>query len=325
MKSKSNIIKKVLIIRFSSIGDVVLTTPIVRCIKNQLNAEIHYLTKASFAHVIHENPYIDKIHRLNENPDETIEILKCIGFDLVIDLQKNIRSIRISQALGVRTIQYNKLNVSKWLAVNLKINRLPKDKHLIDRYFESMAEIGIKDDGEGLDYFIMPEDEYDAQELVRGFSEYQVLVLGATYFTKRIPKDKCIEIISMYKHSTVLLGGKDVNEIANEISTLFPEKVVNFCGKIGLGVSAGMIKHAIKIYTGDTGLMHIAAAMQKEILVLWGNTIPEFGMYPYYGNNHPDGHTDLQVYDLSCRPCSKLGFDACPKGHFRCMLDIEIQ
>lgn len=317
-------LKKILIIRFSSIGDIVLTTPIVRCIKNQLKAEIHYLIKPAFAHVIHENPHIDQIHRLNESLDSTIDALKNVGFDMVIDLQKSIRSIRISQALGVPTIKYHKLNISKWLAVNLKINRLPKNKHLVDRYFEAISSIGVKDDGEGLDYFIMPEDEYDAQELIKGLTEYQVLVLGATYFTKRIPKEKCIEIISMYKHPTVLLGGKDVHDLADDISALFPEKVVNFCGKIGLGVSAGIIKHSIKIYSGDTGLMHIAAALQKEIFVLWGNTIPEFGMYPYYGFNHPDSHTDLQVADLSCRPCSKLGFDACPKGHFKCMLDIEI-
>ena len=316
--------KKILIIRFSSIGDIVLTTPIIRCIKNQLHAEVHFLVKSNFVHVIHENPYIDHIHRLSESLDCTIDSLKSIGFDLVIDLQKSIRSIRISKALGVYTINYNKLNVSKWLAVNLKINRLPKNKHLIDRYFEAISSLGVNDDGEGLDYYIMPEDEYDAQELIKGFAEFQVLVLGATYFTKRIPKEKCIEIISMCHHTTVLLGGNDVHQLAYEISTLFPEKVVNFCGKIGLGVSAGIIKHSIKVYSGDTGLMHIAAALQKDIIVLWGNTIPAFGMYPYYGYNHPDSHTDLQVQNLPCRPCSKLGFDVCPKGHFRCMMDIQI-
>lgn len=317
------LLNKILIIRFSSIGDVVLTTPVVRCIKQQLNAEIHYLVKPSFAHVIHENPYIDRIHHLNENINESIVKLKEIGFDVIIDLQKNLKSLRISQALNVQTINFKKLNVSKWLAVNLKINRLPIDKHLVDRYFEALLPLGVNDDGQGLDYFIMPEDEYDAQELVKGVN-YQILVLGATYFTKRIPKEKCVEIIAMCTNHTVLVGGKDVSDLAIELSKLFPEKVINFCGKIGLGVSAGLIKHAQKIVTGDTGLMHIAAALQKEIIVLWGNTIPEFGMYPYYGFKNSDKHTDLQVTSLSCRPCSKLGFDTCPKGHFRCMLDIVI-
>jgi ADP-heptose:LPS heptosyltransferase len=238
-------------------------------------------------------------------------------------LHKNYRSFRICNALGIKTVRFDKMNVRKWMAVNLKINRLPTDKHLVDRYFESLQEINIHDDGEGLDYFIMPEDEYDAQGLVTGIN-YQVLVLGATYFTKRIPKEKCVEIIAITDKHTVLLGGTDVSDLAAELSGLFPEKVVNFCGKVGLGVSAGMIKHAKKIITGDTGLMHIAAALQKEINVLWGNTIPEFGMYPYYGFKNLDRHLDLQVLNLNCRPCSKLGFDKCPKGHFKCMLDLEI-
>ena len=303
---------------------MVLTTSVVRCIKKQLNAEVHFLIKPDFAHVIHENPYIDFIHHLKKDTNETIESLKNIGFDLVIDLQKNIRSVRICIALGVKTITYSKLNVQKWMAVNLKINKLPKSKHLVDRYFDALSEVSIKDDGEGLDYFIMPEDEYDAQELIKGFSGFQVLVLGATYFTKRIPKEKCIEIIAQYNHHTILLGGTDVHDLAMEIAILFPEKVVNFCGKVGLGVSAGIVKHAQKVVTGDTGMMHIAAALQKDISVLWGNTIPEFGMYPYFGDTNSlqtqrTACKILEVNGLNCRPCSKIGFEVCPKGHFKCM------
>lgn len=316
-------IKKILIIRFSSIGDVVITTPIVRCIKKELGAEIHYLIKPTFAHVIHENPYVDHIHHLKDNIQETINALKAEKFDLIIDLQKNLRSYKISSALGCKTIRFDKMNIGKWIAVNLKINRLPNNKHLVDRYFESLQELGIKDDGEGLDYFIMPEDEYDAQGLVQGI-HYQVLVLGATYFTKRIPKEKCEEIIAIYDKHTILLGGTDVSELAEQLSTEFPEKVINYCGKIGLGVSAGIVKHADRVVTGDTGLMHIAAALQKKIVVLWGNTIPEFGMFPFYGFKNQAKHIDLQVENLSCRPCSKLGYDHCPKGHFRCMMDIDL-
>jgi len=316
-------IKKILIIRFSSIGDVVITTPIVRCIKKELGAEIHYLIKPTFALVIHENPYVDHIHHLKDDIQGTINALKAEKFDLIIDLQKNLRSYKISSALGCKTIRFDKMNIGKWIAVNLKINRLPNNKHLVDRYFESLQELGIKDDGEGLDYFIMPEDEYDAQGLVQGI-HYQVLVLGATYFTKRIPKEKCEEIIAIYDKHTILLGGTDVSELAEQLSTEFPEKVINYCGKIGLGVSAGIVKHADRVVTGDTGLMHIAAALQKKIVVLWGNTIPEFGMFPFYGFKNQAKHIDLQVENLSCRPCSKLGYDHCPKGHFRCMMDIDL-
>lgn len=297
----------------------------IRCVKLQTSAEIHFLIKPAFAHVLHENPYIDHIHKLSDEMNVTIQNLKEYNFSLIIDLQKNLKSIRLSQALGANTIRFTKLNIKKWLVVNFKINTLPKQTHLVDRYFESLAELNVVNDGQGLDYFIMSEDEYDAQELIKGMLHYQVLVLGATYFTKRIPHSKCQEIIDHYDRHTLLVGGHDVAQLAKQLAVENPEKVVNFCGKVGLGVSAGLIKHASRVVTGDTGMMHIAAALQKEIIVLWGNTIPEFGMYPYFGCKNKDKHKDLQVSDLSCRPCSKLGFDHCPKGHFKCMEDIVVQ
>jgi len=319
MKTKVN---KILIIRFSSIGDVVLTTPVIRCLKQQVDAKIHYLIKPTFAHIIHENPYVDKIIRLKESLTETISDLKSENYDLIIDLQKNMRSYRIGIALQVKTIRFDKLNVRKWLSVKFKWNLLPENKHLVDRYFDALEPLGIKDDGIGLDYFIMPEDEFDAQELIKGI-KYQVLVLGATYFTKRIPKEKCIDIISAYPGHTLLSGGQDVADLAKELSMMFPEKVIDYCGKVGLGVSAGFIKHSSKVVTGDTGLMHIAAALQKEVVVLWGNTVPQFGMYPYYGHKNTEKHTNIEVSGLSCRPCSKLGYESCPQGHFRCMMDQD--
>ncbi len=318
-------IKKILIIRFSSIGDIVVTTPIIRCVKQQLNAEIHYLVKPSFAHVIRQNQYIDTIHTLKENFSETIADLSKENFDLIIDLHKNLRSFRISWALNIKTLRYEKLNVQKWLAVNFNSQILPKNKHLVHRYFESLKEIGIVDDGEGLDYFILPEDEQDAMELTKNFPKYNVLVMGATYFTKRIPVSKCSEIIEASKHHVILIGGKDVQDVAQELNQLHPEKVIDYCGKIGLGVSAGITKHAQKVITGDTGMMHIAAALKKEIDVFWGSTMPDFGMYPFYGFKHEERYTNFEILNLSCRPCSKLGHHKCPKGHYKCMMDIVVK
>ena len=160
----------------------------VRCFKKQTGAEIHYLVKQSFAHTIHDNPYIDKIHVYKPDSSTSVSNLKAENFDLIVDLQKNMKSFKISQSLGVKTIRFNKMNVRKWLTVNLKINNLPKGKHLVDRYFDALSETGIKDDGEGLDYFIMPEDEFDAQELIKGIPEFQVLVLGATYLPNAFQK-----------------------------------------------------------------------------------------------------------------------------------------
>lgn len=314
---------KILIIRFSSIGDIVLTTPIIRCVKIQMKVEVHFLTKPEFSHIVNNNPFIDKVHLTHPSVKKSLESLQGEKFDLVIDLQKNLKSFRIKKGLNSTEISFDKLNVKKWMFVNFKINKLPQ-RHLVDRYFDAVNSLKIKDDGQGLDYFILPEDEYDAIGLVEGI-KYQVLVMGANHFTKRIPLDKCIEIIERSASvNTVLLGGNDVIEMANELSEKFPDKTINLCGKIGLGVSAGIIKHAKRIITGDTGLMHIAAALHKEIIVLWGNTTPFFGMYPYFGYKNPATYKNFEVQNLYCRPCSKLGHDACPKGHFKCMMDIDL-
>lgn len=314
----SNKKAKVLVIRFSSIGDVVLTTPILRSLKNQLSAEVHFLVKSSFRMVLTNNNNIDQIHILKNDLRESIGELKLLGFDYVIDLQKNIKSTVIARALNVPLYSFNKLNIKKWLAVNTSIKSLPKNVHLVHRYFEGLASLGLTYDGEGLDFNILPEDEYDAQSLVDGL-QYQVLVLGATYFTKRIPIEKCQEIIALNHVKTVLLGGNDTKEVASLLASQFPEKTLDFCGKIGLGVSAGIIKHAMRVITGDTGLMHIAAALHKNLIVLWGNTIPDFGMFPLLPDNQAHKYQCLEVLNLHCRPCSKLGFDACPKKHFKCM------
>jgi ADP-heptose:LPS heptosyltransferase len=313
---------KVLVIRFSSVGDIVLTSPVVRCLKNQLNADIHFLVKPAFVATVNQNPYINRVHILHDNINESIATLQGENFDLVLDMQKNLKSFRIRKGLNVKSLSFNKLNLHKWLFVNFKINKLPA-RHLVDRYFDAVADLGIQNDGLGLDYFISQEDELDALSLIQGI-RYDVLVLGANYFTKRIPLEKCVSIIQQNPRKIVLSGGSDVAEIAAELSSEFPEETLNFCGKIGLNVSAGIVKHAHRVITGDTGLMHIAAAYQKEVYVVWGNTHPAFGMYPYYGSKSKVQFTSFQVEDLSCRPCSKLGYADCPKGHFKCMMENEI-
>ena len=135
--------------------------------------------------------------------------------------------------------------------------------------------------------------------------------------TKRLPVKKIISICKKISQPIVLLGGKQDISREYRIANAVGDKVFNACGKYSLNESAAFVKHAAKIITHcDTGLMHIAAAFKKEIISVWGNTIPEFGMSPYLSD--PNSKI-VQVKNLSCRPCSKLGFEKCPKGHFKCM------
>ncbi len=317
--------KKILIIRLSSIGDIVLTTPIIRCLKNQLpDASIHYLTKKQFQPILEANPFIDKIYTINDKIADVLPDLKNESYDHIVDLHKNFRSKGIVFNLKKPTTSFNKINIKKWLIVNLKINQLPSI-HIVDRYFQAVKKLGVNNDGFGLDYFIPQKDEVDLKDLPQLFQEgYLGWVIGGMHFTKIFPEEKIVEICRKINKPIILLGGKNDFEKGESIKKSGGEKIFNACGKYSINQSASLVKQADKIITNDTGMMHIAAAFKKEIISLWGNTIPEFGMYPYMPGNENKSHI-VEVKNLSCRPCSKIGFEKCPKKHFDCMEKIDVE
>ena len=310
---------KILIIRFSSIGDIVLTTPVIRCLKKQLQgAEIHYLSKKYFMDVLLANPYIDKLHLLEENLSDTISSLREENFDLVIDLHNNLRTLIIKTRLGVKSKSFDKLNWQKWLLVNFKVNRMPAT-HIVDRYLDTVRFLGIKNDDKGLDYFI--NEEYDLRTLLPSTHLHYVgLVIGAQHATKRLPQHQLIKLCKDLRQPVVLLGGPDDQLRGAEICDSAGKHVFNGCGKFTLDQSAYLVKMARQIISHDTGLMHIAAAFKKPVISIWGNTVPQFGMYPYKTTES----IIVEVNDLHCRPCSKIGYKKCPLGHFKCMNDIDI-
>ena len=324
---------KILIIRFSSIGDIVLTSPVIRCLKKQTGTEIHYLTKKNFEKILISNPYVDRVFSIEKEISEVITDLKSMNYDYVIDLHKNLRSLHVKKALGVESFSFNKLNIEKWLMVNLKINRLP-NTHIVDRNLETVASLGVENDGAGLDYFIPKEDEIDLHEISKKFnfpiadSKYIAFVIGAAHATKRLPVEKIIDICNGLKLPVILIGGKEDFENGDIISTKSTGYVLNLCSKLNLNQSASIVKQAQVVITHDTGLMHIAAAFRKKIISIWGNTIPEFGMYPYYPTALKEEvfkNNIVEVKGLSCRPCSKIGYNKCPKGHFKCMQMIDTE
>ncbi|MBL7921933.1 MAG: glycosyltransferase family 9 protein [Bacteroidia bacterium] len=313
-------LKKILIIRFSSIGDIVLTTPVIRCAKAQLKGtEIHYVTKEAFKSILEHNPNIDKLHTFKEDVSEVYDQLKAENFDVVIDLHKNLRSLRLKQKLGIKSYSFNKINLQKFVAVNFKqINKLP-DRHIVERYFDAIAPIGVTNDGKGLDHFINNNDKVDVTKLIPSSSKFVALVAGGSYFTKKIPLNKLVEICNSLSLPIIVLGGKEDKTIADELQKQFPQ-IINACGQYSINQSASIIEQAEWVITSDTGLMHIASAYDKKIISVWGNTIPEFGM----GSYMPQAENKiLEIKGLSCRPCSKLGYKRCPKGHFKCMNDIN--
>lgn len=304
---------KILIIRLSSMGDIVVTSPVVRWLKLQLKSEIHFLTKHQFKEIVEYNPYIDKIKVYG---DEKLD-LKSENYDLIIDLHKSRASLKVKWSLDVKSLTYNKLNIQKWLLTHLKINTLP-NIHLVDRYAKAVSSLGIVNDGKGLDFFICPY-----AVLPDGLPDtYEVIVLGAAHATKRITFEIADKIILKSKLPVVLTGGKDVMEVG-QILANSRNNIYNYCGKSDLHTSARIIEHAKHIHTGDTGLMHISAALNKNMTVYWGSTAPIIGMYPYTGQNSKAVITH-KILNLWCQPCSKIGYDRCPLGHYNCMKKQEV-
>ncbi len=200
----------------------------------------------------------------------------------------------------------------------LKINILPK-KHIVERYFDTLKDFEVVNDGKGLDYFIPKKDIVPFEDLPTAqLFGFFAVVIGAAHNTKRLPTEKIIELCEQINHPIILLGGKEDSTIGDEIAIAIGPKVYNACGKFNLNESADLVQKSKVVITHDTGLMHIAAALKKPIVSIWGNTIPTFGMTAYYGNNEVNNKI-FEVEKLSCRPCTKIGYDECPKKHFKCM------
>ncbi len=297
---------KILVIRFSSIGDIVLTTPVIRVLKTQLegNVEVHFLTKQKFAGLLEANPYVDRIHSMDKTVQEVLPELEKIGFDYIIDLHKNIRTSIVRKRLKTLTFEFRKYNLEKWLWVNFGINRMPQ-LHIVDRYLETLRAFGVKDDGQGLDYFI-PEGKTlrNDQLPITHQQGFTAIVVGAMHAGKRMSANKLAAVCSQLKSNVVLIGGPEDEQTGEEIVRNSGDYVYNACGKFSLHESADCLRRSELVITGDTGMMHIASAFGKKIISLWGCTVPGFGMFPY--RPHP-ASIILEPTGRSKRPCSKLG------------------
>ena len=311
---------KILITRFSSIGDIVLTFPILRCLKIQVpSSEIHYATKIQFKELVTASEYIDRQYFLQNSLKDLIKELRKENYDVIIDLHNNLRTHQISSALGLKTLRFPKLNFKKWLLVNLKVNKMP-NLHLVDRYFQAVKTLGVVNDAKSNTFFISTENEIEIKKQFNlSPKSYIAVVIGAQFATKRIPLDKLIEILSGINYPMVLIGGKTDKNVADEVcKNLVEKEIYSACGDFNILQSASIVKQSKGVLTNDTGMMHIASCFSLPITTVCGNTSSAFGMSVYNPENNPEIF-NFEVQDLACRPCSKIGFQRCPKGHFKCM------
>jgi ADP-heptose:LPS heptosyltransferase len=240
-----------------------------------------------------------------------------------VDLHHNLRTWKVKRALGVPATSFPKLNIEKWLLVNFSRDRMPR-VHIVDRYMETVKHLGVKNDNKGLELFIPKDREVDLNTLPEMHrSGYVALAIGAAHATKRLPPFKLIELAQRIRGPIVLIGGPDDQAVARMIADAVGARAFDATGKYDLLGSASVIRQARSVIAHDSGAMHVACAFHRPVVSVWGNTVPLFGMGPYQPQHPEQAHT-VEVPGLDCRPCSKIGHDKCPKGHFNCMEKQDI-
>ena len=313
---------KILIIRFSSIGDIVLTTPVIRTLKQQYkqgDVEVHYLTKQSYRSILAANPYIDQLHTIDRSVSEVIARLRQFEYRYVIDLHNNLRSFQLRTALRRPSRTLAKLSLRRWLFINFKINLLP-NTHIVDRYMDVVRPLGIVNDNLGLDYFLRAEDEIDLAALPTSHHRnYIAIVIGGQHEGKLYPRHLLVEVCRQLSTPVMLLGGPEDRQRGEWIAQQVGDQVFNACGKFTINQTAALVRDAQCVISNDTGLMHIAAAFKKKIISLWGATVPEFGMTPYLPG---PGSQILEAVSRQ-RPYSKHGKKARFRTSYNCWTGLE--
>ncbi len=305
---------KILIIRFSAIGDIVLASPVMRILQEGLDggAELHMVVRKRYLAVAENNPRLSKIFSFENTVQEVMEPLSLEGYDYVIDLQNNLRSNLIKKRLGSLSFTVEKKNFAKflWIKFGFRLD-IP---HVVQRYIDTLKTLGLRDDGKGLEFHIPKHVNVRLP-----FENYTAVVIGANHFGKRPDASHWASIIHRIPGNIVIVGGKE----EEMMSTAFPKdpRIFSVVNQLNLLESAWVVKNAQLVIAGDTGLMHIASAFQKDIISLWGCTRPGLGMSPW-----KPGAQSLMLEPLGRgeRPCSKLG-DFCKHGQLnRCIHEIDL-
>jgi lipopolysaccharide heptosyltransferase II len=318
--------KNILILRLSSIGDILLTTAFVRQTRKALPvANITYVVKKEFQGLLKYNPNITKI--IAYDSTTKIKGLKSLNlffretnYDLVFDLHNNMRTNRVLSGIDSKKIfKIKKNKIKRALLVYLKINSYKSIKTIPERYLDVGSTCGVKDDGLGLELFLSKENKKNDLAKSKKYdlipSRYICFGPGAAHFTKMWSVNNYEKVIQKITTETdykvALLGSSAEKGLLRSIQQ--NTNVVNLSGSLSLQESAEIISESAGLVSNDSGLTHMAAALQKPVLAIFGSTVEELGFFPYRADS------TIIENDLWCRPCSHVGRKKCPLGHFKCM------
>lgn len=321
--------QKILIIRLSSIGDIVLASPLIRLVRQRFpQAKIDMLVSTEFEELVSANPNLTQVILFDRKTGlkglwRLCKKIRKRRYDLIIDIHKKLRSFIICKTSGARqTVAYNKHSFQRFLLVKFKINRFVEIPYVANLYLKSVERFGIKDDGGGLEFHITTSKDIGILELLRqkGVSKaYPLIGLapGAHWNTKRWIKERFIELANLLiqrKNATIVIfGGRDDVVLSNEIANLLLNKPLIVAGKVSLMETAALLKRCDVLVTNDTGVMHIAAAVKTPVVAIFGPTVKEFGYYPYRVTNRVISN------NLPCKPCTTKGTSRCKINTFDCM------
>lgn len=310
--------KKILVIRLSSLGDVILTSPVLRAIKNQYpDTTIDFVVKPEFGDAVKYNQNINKLYYYHKKEEELKTLLLALmenKYDLVIDLQNNKRSKKICKALKTSIVKYKKNSVKRFFLVRFKLNRLKNYLRVPEKYIAGIEDLKLDEDAPEIHF----PKEFDEVKLPPG-QRFIGICPGTKHITKMWPIEYFIELgqkLNEMGYTVLLFGGRDDINLCKYIS-IYVKESINLANNDELLKLADGMRHCELLICNDSGMMHTASAIDKPLIAIFGSTVKEFGFEPYKCDS-----LVIENENLKCRPCSHIGKDACPKKHFKCMVEL---
>ncbi|MCD6116836.1 lipopolysaccharide heptosyltransferase II [bacterium] len=321
--------KKILVIRFSAMGDVILTTPFLRILKKEIpDAQVDFIVKLKFSPLLEGNQNISSIITV---PERFLDFVKLIfglrknRYDVVFDLQRNFKSSLIMILSGAKKKRkYKTRRFRRFVLVKFKKDIYRNNKSIPLRFLDALDEGSLKDDGKGAELNISEESKKRVSSLLEEAGiiyPFNMIVLapGAGRATKRWNIKGFAEVGKHFirlGYDVAIIGGEEDKDICKAVCSLTGEKAINFCGKTNLSETAAFMSICRLLISNDTGVMHMAGALNTPVVAIFGPTTKELGFFPFRGISQV-----VQI-PLKCRPCSFHGTAKCSEQHFRCMNDI---
>lgn len=313
---------RILCVRFSSIGDILLTTPLVRALKRRHpDAELLFVTKRSMAPLVADNPHLTQVLALE--PGEPItdfaRRVRALGPTHGLDLHGSLRSAALRLLVRCRWSDYSKRKLARTTLIATKIDLYGNHIAVAERYFEAARHLDVHPDGGPPEFFLSTAARERAGRWLaqRGLDAkpFAALAPGAAHATKRWPLahwQALAERLQRAGYGLLAVGGPEDRDLAGQLGST----VASAAGECTLQETGACLARAAVLVSGDTGVMHMATGVGTPVVALFGPTVEAFGFFPY------TQRAVVLERDLSCRPCSAMGTERCPLGHHRCLDDV---